>query len=114
MINATTNIIQPKLAQAANEFVNQLFWGTMLREFRNASSGTILDNGPGSDTFARQLDQALIKKISSANILPWAEPLAKQLSGATPTQKSSLSPEQLMLRYPQTKAKPLSHNDKVY
>lgn len=97
MMNATTNITQPQLAQKANEVVNQLFWGTMLREFRNASSGTILDSGPGSDTFARQLDQELIKRISSTIVTPWAEPLVKQLSGATPSQQLSLSGAQSSL-----------------
>ncbi len=69
----------PELVQKANEFVNQIFWGTMLREFRDAHKNPILDNGPGAQTFVRQLDQMMIERISQRGKSPLTDVLLRQL-----------------------------------
>jgi len=69
----------PELVQKANQFVNQIFWGTLLREFRDAHKNPILDNGPGSQTFVRQLDQMIIERISQRGKSPLTDALLKQL-----------------------------------
>jgi len=45
MLAAAASSISPELRQKANEFVNMAFWGTLLREFRQAAEPTILDGG---------------------------------------------------------------------
>ena len=69
----------PELVQKANQFVNQIFWGTLLREFRDAHKNPIFDNGPGSQTFVRQLDQMMIERISQRGKSPLTDALLKQL-----------------------------------
>ena len=68
-----------QLRQKANEFVNQVFWGTMLREFRQNQQPTIFDGGPGSSTFVKQLDMELLKRISEKGDSPLTRALIKQL-----------------------------------
>ena len=73
------------LVQKANEFVNQVFYGTLLREFREAEEGTIFDNGPGAKTFIRQLDMELIKRMSGRKASGIAEAVARQLGKGSRT-----------------------------
>ena len=79
MTEAVYNIGNPDLVHAANEFVNQVFLGTMLREFRNAQQPTIVDGGSGRGTFARQLDLELIKRISQGGQSPVVSAVLRQL-----------------------------------
>ncbi len=53
-----------EIVAKANELVDQLFYGTLLREFHNSQQPTMLDSGPGAMTFIRQLDMELVKKMS--------------------------------------------------
>ncbi|MBN2376817.1 MAG: hypothetical protein JXD22_10465 [Sedimentisphaerales bacterium] len=69
----------PELVQKANQFVNQIFWGTLLREFREANKNPIFDNSPGSQTFVRQLDQMMIERISQRGKSPLTDALLKQV-----------------------------------
>ena len=66
--------------QKANQVVNQIFWGTLLREFRASQKNTILDKGIGSSVFMQQLDQELIKRISQRGKTSLTEVLLKQLA----------------------------------
>ena len=79
MINVGVNNNAVQLSQLSNEFVNQVFWGTMLREFRESSSGTLLDGGPGGSAFIRQLDAELIKRISERSDNSLSQALLRQL-----------------------------------
>ena len=79
MIEATANINNSELAFRANEFINHVFWGSMLREFRNSRSTTIFDDGLGHDTFIRQLDAELIKRMNDSSRLGLADALIRQL-----------------------------------
>lgn len=79
MVNAVTSQPDQQLVQKACEFVNQVFWGAMLREFRGNRTPTIFDGGPGSDTFVRQLDMELLKRISQKGGAPLADALLRQL-----------------------------------
>ena len=68
-----------KLKKLTNQFVNQVFYGTLLREFRNAQQPTILDGGFGASAFTRQLDIHLIERLSQQGDSPVAQALRKQL-----------------------------------
>ncbi len=79
MIAPTAVNNNPELIQKANEFVNQVFWGTLLRDVRGAQKPTVLDDGPGRMTFVKQLDMELIKCMSSQRQTPLARALIRQL-----------------------------------
>ena len=79
MIETTVNTNSSELARRANEFINQAFWGSMLREFRNTRPSTIFDNGLGHDTFIRHLDAELIKRMGDSSQLGLADALIRQL-----------------------------------
>jgi hypothetical protein len=70
------------LRQKATEFVNQVFYGTLMREFRNAQQPTMFDGGPGGTAFIRQLDMELISRISQRGDSSLADALLRQLGGA--------------------------------
>ena len=74
------NQYDPQLARYANEVVNQVFYGTLMREFRNAQPPGMFDQGPGGQAFIRQLDMELVKRMSQGGASPLAEVLLKQLS----------------------------------
>jgi len=81
MITAvTTNRYDPQLAQYANEVVHQVFYGTLMREFRNAQPPGMFDQGPGGQAFIRQLDMELVRGMSQGGNSPLAEVLLKQLA----------------------------------
>ena len=69
----------PTLAQAANQVVNQVFWGTMLREFRSAHQDPILGGSPGAGAFVQKLDQVLLERMSQRGKSPLVDALLKQL-----------------------------------
>ncbi len=76
---AATIANTPTLVQAANQVVNQVFWGAMLREFRNAHQDPILGGSPGADAFVQQLDQVLLDRMSQRGKSPLVDGLLKQL-----------------------------------
>jgi len=63
MTTAISDNTQARLMKTAGEFVNQAFYGTLMREVRNAQEPTLFDRGPGGMTFIRQLDQELVNRI---------------------------------------------------
>ena len=72
--------VQPTLAQVANEFVNQVFYGPLLRELRDNQNNPYFGNGPGGQTFMRQLDMEMVKRMSGTKPDPLAQSLIRQLS----------------------------------
>jgi len=79
MTLSTNNSPDMKLAGLAHQVVNQVFYGTLMREFRGSQRPTLLDNGPGATTFIRQLDMELIKRISPQGSSSLAATLAERL-----------------------------------
>lgn len=79
-VNITHN--NAKMVRAANEFVNNVFYGTLLRQFRDAQQPTMFDKGPGGTTFLRMLDTELIKRMSQRGASPVAKSVINQLSKA--------------------------------
>ena len=77
------NNASPELVQAANELVNNVFYGTLLRRFRDAQQPTVFDSGTGGGTFQRMLDTEFIKRISQQGVSPVAKPLIRHLSKTT-------------------------------
>jgi hypothetical protein len=76
----------PTLAQAANQVVNQVFWGSMLREFRAAHQDPILGGSPGAGIFVQQLDQVILDRMNSRGDSPLVKGLLKQLGARGGTQ----------------------------
>ena len=68
--------INPKLIAAANEFVNNVYYGTLMREFRRSQGEGLFGNTPGGKIFQEQLDAELIKRMGSRDRV---SPLAKML-----------------------------------
>lgn len=73
------NNSQGRLAQLANQFVNQAFYGTLLREFRQGNRPSMFDKGPGGTTFVRQLDMELVKRMAPRGDSPLAQALLSRL-----------------------------------
>lgn len=69
------------LKTLANQVVNEVFYGTLMREFRNAQTPALFDQGPGATTFIRQLDSELLSRISQRGESPLAKALIRQLGG---------------------------------
>ena len=86
-MGAIDNTSSVTLPQLANEFVNNVFWLPMLREFRQSQQPSILGKSPGAQTFIRQLDMELVKRMSQQGKAPLVESLLRQLSGQRPTPK---------------------------
>jgi len=79
MMTAPVNNYSSQLAQRANEVVNQVFYGTLLREFRESQPPSMFNQGPGATTFIRQLDMELVKRMSRRGDSPLAQALIRQL-----------------------------------
>lgn len=88
-MTASMNSPRGELQALANRFVNQTFYGTLLRNLRESSQGTVMDSGPGSMTFIRQLDQELIKRISERGDSPVAAALVRKLGRSATLQEGS-------------------------
>ena len=80
-------------ARLTSQVINQVFWGTLLREFRNNQQPTILDSGPGNMTFIRQLDMELIKRMSRPDNSPLAAAVMRQLGVVGERQPGALRSE---------------------
>ena len=73
--------INPKLIGAANEFVNNVFYGTMMREFRRSQGEGFFGNTPGGKIFMEQLDVELIRRMSNnKRVSPLAQALVDQFT----------------------------------
>lgn len=81
---------QPTLVEAANEFVNQAFYGPLLRELRESQNNPYFDNGPGGKTFLRQLDMELVRRMSGNKPSAIAESLLRQLDA---NYRSAVKPD---------------------
>ena len=79
MITAVANQNNNLLTQKANELVNMVFWGSLMREFRQANPPTLFDGGSSSAAFVRHLDLELIKRISKRGSTPMADAIVSRL-----------------------------------
>jgi len=79
MITPTATINNNPLAQKANEVVNMVFWGAMLREFRQSHPPTMFEGGRAGGVFMRQLDMEVVRRISKSGSTPVADVLIKRL-----------------------------------
>lgn len=76
-----------ELIRLTNQVVNQVFYGTLLREFREAQENPFMGGGPGGQTFVRQLDMAIIERISGSKPSGVAEQLFKELDQAAQAER---------------------------
>jgi hypothetical protein len=70
-----------QLRRQVSEVVNNVFYGTLLRQLRESQRSDILDKGPGGTTFIRQLDLELIKRISQRGDAPMVDTIMKKITG---------------------------------
>lgn len=78
MVRMNTKVNSP-LATQANELVNQVFYGTLLREIHEENKNPLFGSGPGGMTFVRQLDMELVKRMSGGKPSPIAQSLIHKL-----------------------------------
>jgi len=76
----TTNS-NTQLRQQVSEVVNNVFYGTLLRQLRDSQNSGIFDKGPGGTTFIRQLDSELIKRISQRGDAPLVDTIMEKITG---------------------------------
>lgn len=84
--NLVANGYGRELSSVANEFVNTVFYGSLLREFRNAQRPTVLDGGRSNQIFMRMFDTEITKRIGGSGIggsgsSDLADAIVKQLGG---------------------------------
>lgn len=77
-----------QLQAKANELVAQVFYGTLLREFRESSEMPFLSGTPGGTTFLRQLDQEIVSRLGQRRHSPLADALVKQLQGKAQARRA--------------------------
>jgi hypothetical protein len=70
-----------QLRQQVSEVVNNVFYGTLLRQMRDSQQSEFFDKGPGGTTFIRQLDSELIKRISQRGDAPLVDAIMKKITG---------------------------------
>ena len=70
-----------QLRRQVSEVVNNVFYGTLLRQMRDTQRSEIFDKGPGGTTFTRQLDSELIKRISQRGDAPLVDTIMKKITG---------------------------------
>ena len=76
------------LEQKANELVNTLFYGTLLREFRQSQKNPYFDQGTAGRVFWQQFDMEVIRRMSQSPSTGLAKDLMKHLdSGAAQRQQ---------------------------
>lgn len=78
-----------QLANHANELVNHVFYGTLLREFRETQNDPLLGNSSANRVFLKQLDMAVIRESSKGRPNPIARALIEQLEGPRTTAHSA-------------------------
>ncbi|MCF7957281.1 MAG: hypothetical protein K9M57_02400 [Phycisphaerae bacterium] len=81
MSNNVSDAPQGSLREKASELVNNVFYGTLLRQFRDAQEPVLFGHGPGGDAFSRQMDMELIKRISQRGDAPLVDAIMKQITG---------------------------------
>ena len=67
------------LRTSANEVVNKLFYGEMMRSFRSSQDNPFFGKGPGDSIFVEQLDNKMISAMSKTGRNGVADALLKQL-----------------------------------
>jgi len=72
----------PRVVELANRFINQAFYGPLLREFREAHSSPLLNGGSGGEAFRRQLDQELIDRMSGRDLSPLTRAVLRQMGSS--------------------------------
>ncbi len=66
--------------QAAGKFVNQTFFGTLMREMRKSlSTDHEMNGGHGEEIMGPELDQALVDRMSKAQNFKLSDAVANQL-----------------------------------
>jgi Rod binding domain-containing protein len=78
--------------QVANKFVNQTFFGTLMREMRkSASTDHEMNGGHGEDIMGPELDQALVDRMSKGQNFKLSDAVADQLYRHTHASRGTRS-----------------------
>ena len=77
---AVGGVKQGELTRLANEFVNTVFYGSLMREFRQSHSSSLIDQGPGHQTFMQMLDTELVKRMGDKGQTDLSQAVVRQLT----------------------------------
>ena len=85
-INAVDNSVaafdkQAQLKEKAAELVSNVFYGTLMKEFRASSEDSLFSGGFAGQAFQQQLDNVYINNLSKQTNNPIAEALVRQING---------------------------------
>ncbi|MBI9016611.1 MAG: hypothetical protein JEZ07_05035 [Phycisphaerae bacterium] len=83
-----------ELRQKAAEFVNKIFYGTLMQQMRQASDNPIFGKTPGMNIFQNQMDSEIINRISQSGDAPLVDAIMKQLTNKPGNQAKMEMPEQ--------------------
>ena len=76
------------LEQKTNELVNTIFYGTLMREFRQSQKNPYFDQGTAGRVFWQQFDMEVIRRMSQSSPTGLAKDLMKHLdAGAAPWRR---------------------------
>ncbi len=83
--NAVDNLVavdkQAMLKEKAAELVSNVFYGTLMKEFRASSEDSLFSGGFAGQAFQQQLDNVFIGNLSKQTNNPIADALVRQLGG---------------------------------
>ena len=85
IVNAVDNSVavdkQAMLKEKAAELVSNVFYGTLMKEFRAGSEDSLFSGGFAGQAFQQQLDSVYIDQLSRQTNNPIADALVRQLGG---------------------------------
>ena len=71
------------LQQKSQEFINKMFYGTLLRDFRRSQQNAYFDQGTAGRVFWQLFDSEIIRHMSQAEPSGLAKDLMKHLGAST-------------------------------
>jgi hypothetical protein len=78
MTSAVNSASYQKVIAQANQAFNQIFYGTLLSEFRRATPSSMLGGGMAGDCFNQMFDAHLIERLNGKTQTPLARALTKK------------------------------------
>ncbi len=90
--NSNNNGRSDMLREKAAEVVSNVFYGTLMKEFRQGcDSDTMFSGGFGGEAFQQQLDNVFVAEISHQGNNPIVDAMVRQLGGSGNGAFSSVS-----------------------
>lgn len=78
--SVNTTASRPNLEQCINQVVNQIFYGTLMAEFRRSNPSTLMGSSFADQCFQREFDMHLIENLSRQTNSPLVKSMLQRLS----------------------------------